>query len=299
MRPLAVLASLLILLQPGQASAWGDEGHAVIALIAWHYLTPKTRAEVTALLAHDASQLTPATDIAAEATWADKIRTRNPATREWHFVNLELEGPDEDAACFHHPPLPRGLAASGGPAHACIIDKIGQFRRELQDTSTRPQERLLALQFLLHLVGDLHQPLHAADNHDRGGNDVPVKAGSNAPGNLHQYWDTVVVEQLGIDSRGLAARLTTRISARQRRRISLGSPADWAMESFDIATTAVYGQLPAASAPGEQLLLDDAYMTRAANIAAGQLQRAGIRLARVLNEALRTRAPLPLKRRST
>jgi S1/P1 Nuclease len=290
MRSLAILASLLILLLPGLVFAWGDEGHEVIALIAWRYLTPRTRAEVTALLAQDASQLTPTTDIAAEATWADKFRVRNPQTREWHFVNLEIEGPDEDTACFHHPPLPRGVAASAGPAHDCIIDKIGQFRRELHDTSASPAERLLALQFLLHLVGDLHQPLHAADNHDRGGNDVAVQAGSNALGNLHQYWDTVVVEQLGIDARALAARLTTRISARQRRRMSLGSPTDWAMQSFDIATSAVYGQLPAVSAPGEQLQLNDAYRTRAAMIAEVQLQRAGIRLARVLNEALRTRA---------
>src|SRR6202035_2254805 len=129
------------------------------------------------MLAADTDNLT-AHDIADEATWADKYRDsdrkgakeRYLATRLWHFVDIELFKPDLDQACFGRPRLPDGTVASNGPAQACIVDKIEQFTAELADPGTNPEERLLALKFLLHLIGDLHQPLHAADDHDSGGN---------------------------------------------------------------------------------------------------------------------------------
>ncbi len=290
---IAVLfAGLMAILLPRPAAAWGDEGHQVIALIAAHYLTPATRAEVTALLARDTTKLTSTTGIADEATWADKFRDsdRNAGqvhyrqTSQWHFVDIELAAPDEDSACFNHPPLPAGGAASQGPPEDCVVDKIEQFRRELHSAAAGPDERLLALQFLLHFVGDVHQPLHAADNHDRGGNDVQVEAASRPAGNLHHYWDTVFVERLGPNSNSLAQRLLAGISARQRRMWSGGSPRSWALQSFEIGKSQVYGKLPPASAAGARPL-DDAYLANADTVVARQLQKAGVRLARVLNEA--------------
>ncbi len=291
---IAALAGILALLQPTLASAWGDEGHRVIALIAEHYLTPRARARVEALLAADTSKLTPTTGIADEATWADKFRDsdrdtsriHSRQTSQWHFVDIELAGPDEDAACFNHPPLPPDGIASLGPPDDCIVDKIDQFRRELRNAATGPDERLLALQFLLHFVGDVHQPLHAADNHDRGGNDVQVQAASSPAGNLHHYWDTVFVERLGLDSDVLARRLAAGISARQRRAWSVGSPRNWALQSFEIGKSQVYGKLPPASGTGERLL-DEAYMANADVVVERQLQKAGVRLAWALNEAFR------------
>jgi hypothetical protein len=115
-------------------------------------------------------------DIASEATWADKYRDsdrdttkiRYEGTREWHFVDIELVQPNLASACFGHPPLPPGAPASRGPPRACVVDKIDQFAAELRNPATTASEQLLALKFLLHFVGDLHQPLHAADDHDAG-----------------------------------------------------------------------------------------------------------------------------------
>jgi S1/P1 Nuclease len=300
MRRLAVLAGLFLLLPPLDARGWGDEGHEIVALIALHYLTPGVRSTVAALLAGDSSELTPTTGIADEATWADKFRDsdRNAAevryrqTREWHYVNIELTRENLDAACFGRPSLPPGVLASAGPAHDCIVDKIQQFRDELRHAATSPAERLLALQFLLHLVGDVHQPLHAADNQDRGGNGVQVKGVSSPPGNLHHYWDTVIVESLGLRSDPVAQSLIATITARQRRRWSAGTPRSWALESYEVARSQVYGKLASPSSSGERLL-DGKYLANAAKIAAEQLQKAGVRLAGMLNEALTERSAIP------
>jgi S1/P1 Nuclease/AefR-like transcriptional repressor, C-terminal domain len=93
------------------------------------------------------------------------------------------------SACFSHPPLPPGILASKGPPRACVVDKVDQFAAELANPAIGDSERLLALKFLLHFVGDLHQPLHAADDHDAGGTKELVTAEGFHPGNLHRYWD--------------------------------------------------------------------------------------------------------------
>lgn len=187
------------------AFAWGDQGHEVIALIAQSYLEPGVRRQVNALLSADTDTLT-AHDIASEATWADKYRGSNEdgareRTREWHFVDIEIDGPDLDQACFGHPKPPPGVRASKGPAHDCVVDKIEEFSAELASPNTSPEERIVALKFLLHFVGDVHQPLHAADKHDRGGNDDRVSAPGFKAGNLHHFWDTEFIQQLGPDRR--------------------------------------------------------------------------------------------------
>jgi S1/P1 Nuclease len=146
--------------------------------------------------------------------------------------------------------------------------------------------------------GDVHQPLHAADDHDRGGNDLRVQTATDPAGSLHTYWDTVFVERLGTRPDEVAAKLVARISADQRRSWSSGSPTDWAKESFEIARTHVYGKLPGHDArayagdgrgagPGAGLLLDPEYQADAESIVAARLQRAGVRLAGLLNDALR------------
>jgi hypothetical protein len=296
------LVGLMILMRPATGYCWGDEGHEIVALIAEHYLDPAVRARVSQLLAGDASGLTRGTGIAQEATWADRFRDSDRdttqrhyrQTREWHFIDIEIDRPDLDDACFRHPALATGGNASEGPAADCILDKIDQFRRELKSRTTGTEERRLALQFLLHLVGDLHQPLHAADNHDRGGNDLRVE-GAGPPGNLHHYWDTVFVRRLGTRADDVSDRLTAGISDDERRAWSGGSPEDWAEESFRIARDHVYGPLKHTGAitgiggggRPPTVTLDARYEADAGNIVAGQLQRAGLRLARLLNEALR------------
>jgi hypothetical protein len=247
---------------------------------------------VATLLAADTDTLTEH-DVASEATWADKYRDsdrdttkiRYQATRLWHFVDIELTKPDLASACFGHPPLAQGVPASMGPPQACVVDKINQFAAELGNPTTASSEQLLALKFLLHFVGDLHQPLHAADNHDAGGNKKLVAAHGPHPGNLHGYWDIEFVEQLGTDPRQVAANLIGQISEAQRREWSSGTPADWAMEAFALARSDAYGLLPR---PGERdtYSLSPAYLAQAERDVALQLSRAGVRLAHVLNRAL-------------
>jgi len=295
-----IMVGLMIQVWPVTGCCWGDEGHEIVGLIAERYLTPAVRERVNALLSQDPSGLTRTTGIADEATWADKYRDsdrnttqmRYRQTYQWHFVDIELDRPDVDAACFHHPPLPPGGNASDGPPDDCILDKIDQFRRELHGHGTAAGEKRLALQFLLHLVGDLHQPLHAADNHDRGGNDLLVKAGGSPAGNLHHYWDTVFVKRLGTRPADVARRLIADISPAHRRMWSTGSPRVWGRQSFEIGRTHVYGPLQRAGMGAGahvtgDLILDARYEADATAIVAVQLQRAGLRLAVLVNEAMR------------
>ena len=272
--------------------AWGDEGHEIISLIAEHYLDPAAGAKVITLLATDTATLT-AHDIASEATWADKFRNsdrdttrvRCEGTRQWHFVDIEVVAPNLDAACFGHLPLPAGVLASEGSPQACVVDKFEQFAGELGDPTTGAPERLLALKFLLHLVGDVHQPLHAADDHDAGGNRKLAAAEGLHPGNLHSFWDIQFVQRLGTDPRKVAANLIGQISETQRQEWSRGKPADWAIEGFALARGNAYGLLPAPSGQNTYSL-PPAYVEQAVRDVALQLSRAGVRLAFVLNQAL-------------
>lgn len=286
------LLALCVVLSSHPAFAWGDEGHRVIALVADRFLDTAVRDKITAMLATDPDTLT-AHDIASEATWADRYRDsdRNGSrqhyeqTWRWHFVNVELDDPNPDTACFGHPPLPAGTVASNGPAQACVVDKIDQFVAELADPRTDPEERLVVLKFVLHLVGDLHQPLHAADDHDAGGNRKRVVADGFRPGNRHHSWDLELVEWLGKDPREVANAITSSISDEQRAAWSSGSLTDWAMETFGVARHDAYGKLPNPSASGVYAL-DRRYVDVATQDVRLQRGRAGIRLAVVLNQAL-------------
>src|SRR6266478_3234806 len=284
------LAAVLNLAQPRSAIAWGDEGHEVVALVAQSFLDPDVRKRVSALLAADTSSLT-AHDIASEATWADKFRDANAdgsrnKTRQWHFVDIEITAPNLDAACFNHPAIPAGATASGGPADDCVVDKIQEFAAELADPATDLEEQVVALKFVLHFVGDLHQPLHSSDDHDRGGNDKRVSATGFPAGNLHHFWDTEFVDQLGPDAKTIASDLIGHITAQQQAQWQVGGPTDWAKESFKIAQDDVYGQLPQPNSHGSFRLTDD-YVSTATNDVSLQLSKAGVRLAMILNQALR------------
>ncbi len=305
-------------LKSGPASAWGDEGHEAVGLIAEHYLQPDVRARVLALLERDDTGLVER-DIAHEATWADKFRDsdrdagkrRYLATRDWHFVDLEIDGMDVTSACYGRQPLPAGVPASAGPAEDCIIDKIEQFDAELENPHTPEEERRLALQFLLHLVGDLHQPLHASDDHDQGGNRKRVSGSGLGSNNLHHDWDTEFVARLGASDTDIARTLIARITEADRVRWSSGTPLDWALETYAVSQKYAYGPLTAASgreaSPGEassgaalrgeasrgefsrgpQYHLSATYVDDATAVTAEQLSKAGVRLAFLLNRALR------------
>jgi S1/P1 Nuclease len=277
-------ATALAFLPSHGAMAWGDEGHEVVALVAQAHLDPAVLKKVNALLAADTDDLT-AHDIASEATWADKFRAGHRETAAWHFVDIELSNPNLDQACFGHPAVASGQPASKGPTDDCVVDKVQEFADELSNPNTAPEEQIVALKFLLHFVGDMHQPLHAADDNDRGGNQKKVSASGQHAGNLHHFWDDVFVEQLGPDAKTIASDLVTHISKDDVQAWSMGTPADWAMESFQVAKDDAYGQLPAPSTKGVYRL-DDDYMATATQDVGTQLSKGGVRLAFILNKVL-------------
>ncbi len=280
-----IAAACVSLCFPSQTFAWGDEGHEIVGLVADHYLDPAVRAKVNAILSDDTTHLTPDISIGYEATWADKYRDsdRNTTrvhydqTHNRHFADIEIKNGFLDAACFNHPVLPPGTDASLGPPEGCVIDKINQFIVELKSPATASDEKREALQFLLHFVGDLHQPLHASDDNDEGGNKKRVSAAGFKANNLHHYWDTEFVQSLGTDPRQVAQTLISHITPSQVTEWSKKTTDDWAMQSNAIAISKAYGMLPAPNKNGSYRL-PTSYVNQA---------KASVRLAHILNETLK------------
>ena len=284
---LGPLAALLCASIPLPAAAWGSLGHQVTALIAYDRLTPAARIQVDNLLAADTDTTTPP-DFVSRSVWADNYRGSHRKTAAWHFINIEIDKPDLNAACFGFPKLEPGQAASQGPARDCVVNKIEQFQEELSDPHTPQAERLMALKFLIHFVGDLHQPLHAADHDDRGGNCVHVDAdGEHRSMNLHAYWDTAVLEPLGGSPAAIAAQLQSDITRTMQRAWRSGNARTWALETFAVAKDVAYN-LPSRPTCDEHgsIVLPASYRRRAEALAPVQVEKAGVRLAVVLNRAL-------------
>lgn len=244
------------------------------------------------MLASDTDSLT-AGDFASRATWADKYRSERRKTAAWHFVDIEIDQPDLSQACSGFPALAPGQWASEGPAQDCVVNKVEEFAAELNNTSTPAPERRLALKFLIHLVGDLHQPLHAADHHDRGGNCVPLAPSQGLRNNrgvqtLHAYWDVNVVDALGQSAAPIAELLDARLNAADLEAWTAGSPRSWVMDSFDIGRRDAYAlaAAPTCQSGGPPVTLTPEYRRQAEKDAATQLQKAGLRLAAVLSAAL-------------
>jgi hypothetical protein len=260
MRLWARFLLLLCLLWPAHAQAWGPEGHEIIARIAGHNLTPVARLRIAQLLGGDAAPL-----MMLEANWADEIRSDRPETTGWHFVNIEVgnRGYNRRRDC---------------PRDNCVVRQIEREMGLLRDPRSSHAARLEAFRFLIHFVGDLHQPLHAADRYDKGGNALTVYEGRRRT-NLHRVWDQDLVEALGTDPMLVAAAIEANVTAQDKARIAAGTPEDWANESFRLAVREIYARFPRS---GPTRLPRD-YATRERQVVRMQLLRAGLRLAAVLN----------------
>jgi S1/P1 Nuclease len=273
-RSLAPLVVILILLSiPAKCLAWGFEAHRVIAEIAEQYLELQTARQIRDLLA-----IENVTTLAEVSTWADEIRPQHPETRPWHFVDIPI-----------HPAAgePRGYAAARDcPNDDCVVAKIEQFERLLANRQAPERQRLEALKYIVHFVADVHQPLHASNNNDRGGNDVAVTFMGHQT-NLHAVWDSgIIAPAVKGDERSYVMQLTREITRTERRRWSQGSAISWANESHRIAARIVYAKLPHSGT------LPDGFEGEVLPIVNKQLERAGVRLAAVLNASLRQRSYL-------
>jgi hypothetical protein len=207
-------------------------------------------------------------------------------------------------ACFGRPALPPLRPASHGPQDDCIVDKIEQFAKELREPDTLESERLMALQFLLNLVGDIHDPLYLIEHNDQNGRCVAVlPPGARTPVRLGVYWDdTLVAEAVGRDPITAAGKIAAEVTSAELQKWSGGNPEEWAQESYNLAKAVVY-DLPTAAGGGKFTFppqkgepdacgpvpvhrLDTGYRDRAIAAVKEQLAKAGIRLAFVLRESL-------------
>jgi hypothetical protein len=309
------LATTVLLLTPAKSWAWSAEGHMVVALVADRLLQAQegpTLGKLAELLASDKSNSWTKTDIAGEATWADALRERSPegraATTKWHSVKLAVTDPDLTKACFGKPALPSMAPASHGLQDDCVVDKIEQFAKELRDPATFPGERLMALQFLLNFVGDIHDPLHTIDHNDQEGHCVALLLpGVKTPVRLSVYWDdTLVVEAEGKDPAKAATEIVARLTAADVRKWSSGTPAEWAQETYNVAKEVTYSFVKNAQkdavggkyafpvrrgendtcGPVPVYSVDSTYGDRAVAAVKEQLAKAGVRLAFLLRENL-------------
>jgi hypothetical protein len=241
------------------AFGWGPEGHALIARIAETQLTPKARDQIAAILG-------PGSTLVSIASWADEIRRSRPETGGWHYIDIPINRPHLDMA-------------RDCPKGNCVIAKIEDFEKAVADPSTPPAARREDLMFLIHFVSDMHQPLHSSDNQDRGGNSVHVRfAGRNL--NLHSLWDSALLARMGNEDQLEAA--WAKDSAKHEKKWSKGSVEDWAEQSHKEAQKVVYRKLPAGTPP----TINAAYEKAADSLIRLQIEKAGARLARVLNQTL-------------
>jgi hypothetical protein len=245
------------------AFGWGGEGHSLIARIAEAQLTPAVHAKVVAILGANVS-------MASVASWADEIRRARAETGPWHYIDIPIDKPHLD--------MTRDC-----PKGDCVIRKIEDFEAVLHDPNAPAVQRREALMFLIHFVGDMHQPLHDSDNADKGGNDVRViYKGRNT--NLHSLWDSGLLGNMGKEDELFPLYLKD--SERHAKKWAKGSVEDWSEQSHKEAVKVTYGKLPKTE-KGAPVTITAEYEAKADPVIREQIEKAGARLARVLNEALR------------
>ena len=250
-------------MRPVPALAWGRIGHRVTAGMAQDRLTLAALAAVRDILG-------PGVSLADASTWADGQREIEESYR-WHFVNVPISADRYDSRYCS----PKG----------CVVSKIEDCRRILQDPEAGRTQKQQTLKFLIHLIGDLHQPLHVGDNHDQGGNLLQVQffgMGSN----LHRLWDSQVIERHTKNEKVWLWDFDFVANPKMVSEWSKGTPADWATESLRIAREA-YCMPGSNKVMRSGIRLGDEYYRFALPVIRTQLAKAGIRIAFVLNTIFR------------
>ncbi len=270
---LALVASLFAL----PAQAYWEYGHETVAAIAWANVTPATRAKIDALLRQQKlldTPTCPARTIEQASVWADCVKPlgeRFSYAYSWHYQNVNVCKPfDLKSAC-----------KDGN----CVSAQIERDVKLLKDPKVPEREKLMALVFLVHFVGDLHQPLHAGDRGDLGGNRAKADYGLYGPErlNLHSIWDGWLAER----AISTPPSIVKAYPAAERSAIAAGSVEDWSRDSWQVAKDAVYATAmgdPCGPVPARSKL-DDATIAKLVEPARAQVVKGGLRLARLLDEA--------------
>ena len=291
---LATLSFTLLLAPlalPAGAFAWGEKGHAIVAQIATNLLTPEAKHQVAELLEETES-------LVSVAVWADGLRGSfkvpgvRPETPLWHFVDIPLK--EEYDAARDCPETPNG---------SCVISALVIFQNALTEIRKGyyANSRYEALKFIVHFVGDAHQPLHCVDDHDAGGNQKAVVWIDGSAAKLHGVWDDGILSenmrrQNVSDPPKYADFLFTKLSAQQKQEatpgaspkptvVPRGTIEGWARAAHAIAQKA-YADIGQQDANHRYHLGLPYYDNHKAEVDE-QLKWAGVRLARILNETLR------------
>ncbi len=253
--------------------AWGRQGHHIVALIAEKHISAETKAAVKELLGDET--------LVSVSTWPDEIRRDRDETAAWHYVDIPKSAaffePVRD--CFQPYNNHKGADADH---HNCVVDRIDLFARIVGDKNQPKSTRVEALKFLVHFVGDIHQPMHAIDEAG-GANQIKVvqfgspTCGGDRPCNLHSVWDGGLIEHTKLDEAAYAKKLEGMIEAEHLERRAAGRAADWANESHQAAEGALLE-------PGG--LADELYFQQEIGVVEQRLALAGLRLALALNTAL-------------
>lgn len=306
--------ALFLILYPATAWPWGCEGHQAVAMIAEKYMSAHARAKANKLLRTE--PVDPALsrycssqglDLMVDAsTWADDLRSSRPETGPWHYIDIPRDAP-------------RGAVSEFCPAPpGCVTNAIERQTELLRGRGIDAQTRADALRFIIHFVGDLHQPLHCVSNNDLGGNCMPINFFGSAPiernpqsetyaPNLHAIWDSAIIQRM----KGTEPVSQWAESLNQHYRSDVGqwendgiNLENWAWASHNLADTVAYAKLPVA-VPVEKPLptkgcsdddhvstrllqlheqVSQPYLDAVAPVISEQIVKAGVRLAMVLNQ---------------
>ena len=284
---LLFLAALVTAATP--TGAYWEYGHETVARIALDSVRSDTRAKIKALLAQGRLLDTPdcpVTTIEQASVWADCIKPmgdRFTYAYSWHYQNVDICKPfDLKAACKD--------------GH-CVSAQIERQARLLADTKVPTRERLMALAFLTHFMGDLAQPMHAGDRGDLGGNRVAANYGLvGGRTNLHSIWDGFLAERAISTPPGGPSGLLANLSVDQRIRIAAGTVTDWSRESWEASRSLAYTSLlgdPCGEKSAVRPTLTEADVQALIPEVRRQILAGGIRLGQLLDDALGPEAKAP------
>jgi hypothetical protein len=237
--------------------SWGSLGHHVVGEIAENHLTPKAEAAVKALLRNQS--------LADVSSWADEVRSQRPETAPLHFLNLPLG--------LTFPEFEKQVESmSNGNVYAGIL----KAEQDLKDESVSRDKKVEALKFLVHFVGDAHQPMHVSRAEDKGGNSIKLTY-NTANTNLHSIWDSKLIEQDGTDYKELAKKYDQATPAEIKKWQS-DPIIMWVWESYQISSQ-LYAEVDSIKDGN----VGESYYAKHIPIVENRIEKAGIRLSGLLN----------------
>ena len=257
LKKLSVGAALLC--APLFTMAWGQEGHRICGQIAESYLTPKAKAAVREILGDES--------VAMASNWADFIKSDKSYSylSSWHYIDFDKAYSLAEMKEFL-------MHDTNTDAYTKLTFMIGEMKKK----EISKENRLLFLRMIIHIVEDVHQPMHTGHTTDQGGNKVQVTWNNN-PTNIHSIWDSTIIEMQGLSYTEYAAWIN-HTTAAQRAELQKAPVSQWLFESNQVAEK-IYAEVK----DGDKLRSYD-YSFAWIGTVNQQLLKGGVRLAGVLNE---------------